>query len=284
MLHLLAVILTLFPGFGLGYLLLRRLKAFAISFLASLVLGSPILIGVLFEVPPVPAGMVFLIFPLVVFNFYMAHMLWLEPPTVEIEEEPQVSFDYSVAPWFATILAGLTIILIVVTITSQYWPDTKTSTTSDMTSEEREELRIAEVEEELDQHILSNKERLFDEENSRFYFQYNVEPGSYVIDLYWLPDASVPEVVRFADQVRLQTEYLVYAARGRVFVLHTSDANKLTQISVDLGDSLSGSCTDRRACGYAPYCSWHPADTGVGTYVCGDLTLDVYEESLRTAP
>ena len=94
MLHLLAVILTLFPGFGLGYLLLRRWKAFAISFLASLVLGSPILIGVLFEVPPVPAGMVFLIFPLVVFNFYMAHMLWLEPPTVEIEEEPQVSFDY----------------------------------------------------------------------------------------------------------------------------------------------------------------------------------------------
>jgi len=279
MLHLLAAILTLFPGFGLGYLLLRRWKAFVFSFLASVVLGSPILIGVLFEAPPVPAGMVFLIFPLVVFNFYMAHMLWLEPPTVEIEEEPQVSFDYSVAPWFATILAGLTIILIVVTVTSQYWPDTKTSTTADMTSEEREELRIAEVEEELDLHVLLNKERLFDEENSRFYYRYNVEPGKYIMDIYWPHNLSFPEYIQFADQVRLQTGNLVYAAGGRVFVLHTTDVNHLTHISMDLGDSLSGSCADRRACGYAPYCSWYPSETGIGSYVCGDLTLDLYDKN-----
>ena len=275
MLHLLAAILTLFPGFGLGYLLLRRWKAFVFSFLASVVLGSPILIGVLFEAPPVPAGMVFLIFPLVVFNFYSAHMLWLEPQTEEIGEDLQDSFDYSIAPWFATILVGLAIILTAVTVTSQYWPETKTSTMS----EQREELRIAEVEEELDQHVLSNKEWLFDEENSRFYYRYDVEPGSYVMDLYRFPNASVPEVVRFADQVRLQTDNLVYAASGNVFVLHTTDANHLTQISVDLGDSLSGSCTDRRACGYAPYCSWYPSETGIGSYVCGDLTLDLYEEN-----
>lgn len=255
--------------------MLRRWKAFVFSFLASVVLGSPILIGVLLEAPPVPAGMVFLIFPLVVFNFYSAHMLWLEPQTEEIGEDLQDSFDYSIAPWFATILVGLTIILTAVTVTSQYWPETKTSTTS----EQREELRIAEVEEELDQHVLSNKKRHFDEESSRFYYRYNVEPGNYIMDLYRFPDASVPEVVHFADRVRRKTENLVYAASGSVFVLHTTDANHLTQISVDLGDSLSGSCTDRRACGYAPYCSWYPSETGIGSYVCGDLTLDLYDEN-----
>jgi len=60
--------------------------------------------------------MAILIFPLLVFNLYMSHMLWLQPPAEEIMEEPLVLFDYSVAPWFVTLLAVLTIILFAVTL------------------------------------------------------------------------------------------------------------------------------------------------------------------------
>lgn len=252
MIHLLAAILTLFPGFGLGYLLLRRWKAFVFSFLASLVFGSPILIGVLVEAPPIPAGMAILIFPLLVFNLYMSHMLWLQPPAEEIMEEPLVLFDYSVAPWFVTLLAGLIIILIVVTVTSQYWPETS------YTPEEEEEMKLdrwaGQVEDRLGQHTLSNRVKISDG-GAAFHYQYHVEPGGYTMDLYF-------SSLQHAEEIKRQTDNLVYYHADRVLVLHTTDVDHLRGIVIDMVGALGGG-------GYAIDCvQTYSDELRKATYIC----------------
>ena len=51
MVHIVAVLLTLFPGFGLGYLLLGRIRQFAIHFLVCMFPICIFLVGLLYVLP-----------------------------------------------------------------------------------------------------------------------------------------------------------------------------------------------------------------------------------------
>ena len=80
MIHLIAVILTLFPGFGLGYALLGRRKTALAHCLICLALGSLIPLALVFGPPPIPAWGAFIVFPLLLWNLFHSHFLWIKNP------------------------------------------------------------------------------------------------------------------------------------------------------------------------------------------------------------
>lgn len=112
MVHLIAVLLILFPGFGAGYLLLGRFRQFTIHFLFSAFLGTFITIALIFRSPLFLAGMVFAIAPMLVWNVYHAHRLWLEVPAGHSDSKAeQVRFSYTLAPLAAAVILALGLIL-----------------------------------------------------------------------------------------------------------------------------------------------------------------------------
>jgi len=265
MLHLLAVILTLFPGFGLGYLMLGRWKASALSFLGSTLFGSPFLIAVLVVNQPLGLGIVSLASSIfVAINFYSAHTLWTDQSGDTSEGRYETSDDYWVAPWFTKVVLGLGVIMLGIVLVDYYWPETID------TPEEREEKKFerwaGQVEDRLGQHTLSNQVRISDG-GAAFHYQYDVEPGSYTMDLYF-------SSLQHAEEIKRQTDNLVYYNADRVLVLHTTDVDYLRGIAIDMRGAFGGDCSrislpNRYWCGYAVDCvETYSDEVRKVTYIC----------------
>ena len=112
MVHLAAVLLTLFPGFGTGYLLLGRFRKFVIHFLFSSFLASLAAIYKILGVPPAAAGMVFAIAPWLIWNVYHANRLWLDVPAEYVDSEAErEGLSQRVAPCLAMSILVLGVVL-----------------------------------------------------------------------------------------------------------------------------------------------------------------------------
>lgn len=265
MLHLLAVILTLFPGFGLGYLLLGRWKQFALSFLGSTLFGSLILIGVLVMTPPASTGVIFVASPIfLAINFYAAHALWIEQPGSGSVGKYETSDDSWVAPWFMKVALGLGVIMLGVVLADQFWPETPD--TPQERNEKKLERRADNVEEQLSQHTLSNRVKISDG-GAAFHYQYHVEPGGYTMDLFFTS-------LERAEEIKRQTDNLVFYYSDNVLVLHTTDTEHLKGIADDARGSFSGDCEASRLpnrywCGYAVDCvETYSYELRKATYIC----------------
>ena len=247
MVHLIAVLLILFPGFGAGYLLLGRFRQFAIHFLFSSILGTFITIALIAGSPPFVAGMVFAIAPLLVWNVYHAHRLWLEVPAGHSDSKAeQVRFSYALAPLAAAVILALGLILTIMTVPLMF---------SDEQPKNNKEIRRERVEERLDKHDLVYKARLYNQVARRHYYWYDVEPGGYTLEMYLIPKGLFREIVLHAKWVRRSTDNLVYAEGFEVYVLNTQDRNVLERLIADLGEHRPEDCIDGEVygeCGYEP--------------------------------
>ena len=202
MVHLLVVVLTLFPGFGAGYLLLGRFRSFAIHFLFSAFLGTFVLIAQIFGPPPSSAGMVLAMMPLLVWNIYHAHRLWLRAPAegndVEAEQE---RFSRRVAPFIAVTMLALGVVLAIQTFPSMLFEERPKDR-----DEVRREVRRIEMEARLDKHNLSHKARLYNKYTRSYYNWYDVEPGGYTLEVYLLPNTNYRGVWLLAKRIARYTD------------------------------------------------------------------------------
>ena len=247
MFHLLAVLLTLFPGFGAGHLLLGRFRSFVIHFLFSVFLGSLVLIAQIVG-PPLPvAGMVFAIAPLLVWNTYHAHRLWLREPDDDaglgVERK---RFSRRVAPFIAVTMLALGVVLAIQTFPSMIFEERPKS---------RDEVRRIEMESRLDKHNLSHKARLYNKIAGSYYHWYDVEPGGYTLEVYLLPNSNYRAVWILAKRLARYTDDPVYGEGFAVYVLNTSDRDALERLVADLSEHRPVDCIDGEdvgVCGYDP--------------------------------
>ena len=247
MVHLIAVLLILFPGFGAGYLLLGRFRQFAIHFLFSAFLGTFITIALIFGSPPFVAGMVFVIAPMLVWNVYHAHRLWLEVPAGHSDSKAeQVRFSYTLAPLAAAVILALGLILGIMAVPLMF---------SDEQPKSDKEMRREEVEERLDKHDLVYKARLYNKVARRHYYWYDVEPGGYTLEIYFIAKGLFREIGLPARTIRRSTDNLVYVEGFEVYVLNTKDRNALERLIADLREHRPDDCIDGEVygeCGYEP--------------------------------
>ena len=251
MVHLIAVSLTLFPGFGAGYLPLRRFRKSVIHFLFSTFLGSFVAIPLIFTPPGFELGIlpgvaVFLV-PLLVWNVYHGHRLWLE---VNVEHPGSV-VDQERFSGKLAILGFIVMLVLSVVLGIQAIPW--------ITPEERPksagDLRLEEVLARLDKHNLTYRSLLYNKGAERHYYWYDVEPGGYTLELYLLPKLGLTEIKSRARRIQRYTDYLVYAEGFEVYVLHTQDRSAFERLAADLREHRLGDCKDGEEvgiCGYEP--------------------------------
>ena len=247
MFHLLAVLLTLFPGFGAGYLVLGRFRSFVIHFLFSAFLGAFVLLAQIFGPPPAPAGMVLAMMPLLVWNIYHAHRLWLKASAegngVEAEQE---RFSHRLAPFMAMTMLALAVFLAIQTFPSMFFEDRPKS---------RDEVHRLEVETRLDKHNLSYKARLHNKSARSYYHWYDVEPEGYTLEVYLVPKRHFRGVWILAKRIARFTNYPVYGDGFAVYVLNTSNRDALERLVADLSEHRPVDCIDGEdvgVCGYDP--------------------------------
>lgn len=247
MIHLFAVLLTLFPGFGTGYLLLGRSRQFVVHFLFSCFLGSFVAVFLIIEIPPVPAAMVVAMAPLLILNIFHAHKLWLDVPGEDTGEQvDQNQSPSSVGPIVALAILVLGVVLALFTIP--------------MFIDEEKPVRVGATRLErivsmLDKHQLVHKARLYNKAAESYYQWYGVEPGGFTLEIY-LPRASTfREIGLMARRIGRFTDDLVYAEGFEVYVLNTNDRNALERLAADLREDRPPDCRDddeEGLCGYEP--------------------------------
>lgn len=247
MLHVIAVLLTIFPGFGLGYALLGLWKPFRIHFFASLILGAPILAVVAFEPSPIASFFALVILPLLTWNLYHAHRLWVDDPDNQLagsgSREP---LSFTLAPAMVKIAFGLAIVITVSTFLCRPAEKPKPTPTE----------RYAEwVEENLDRHVLSEGVELYDDQVGMAFYRHHVEPGSYILDIYKSNTTDTIVLTRLARNVKQNSSenQLVYLFGNRVYRLHTQSEVALQDLGYDLLEEVKGDCLQnwgRRRCGW----------------------------------
>ncbi len=247
MIHLFAVLLTLFPGFGAGFLLLGRFRQFVVHFLFSCFLGSFVAIFLFLEVPPVPAAMVVAIAPLLIWNIYQAHKLWLDVPGGDTEGDTDLNQRPGmVGPIFALAILVLGVVLAIFTI--PMFIDEEKPVRAGETRQERIATR-------LDKHQLVHKARLYNRAVESYYHWYEVEPGGYTLEVYLPYTSTFREIGLMARRIGRYTNDLVYAEGFEVYVLNTNDRNALERLAADLREDRPPDCRDDEeegVCGYAP--------------------------------
>ena len=247
MVHLLAVLLTLFPGFGAGYLLLGRFRSFVIHFLFSAFLGTFLLLALIFGPPTAPGGMVLAIAPLLVWNTYHAHRLWLREPDDDaglgVERK---SFSRRVAPFIAVTMLALGVVLAIQTFPSMIFEERPKG---------RDEVSRIEMEAKLDKHNLSHKARLYNRLAGSYYHWYDVEPGGYTLEVYLLPNSNYRGVWLLAKGIARHTDDPVHGEGFAIYVLNTSNREALERLVADLIEHRPMDCIDGEdfgVCGYDP--------------------------------
>ena len=247
MLYTIAVLLTIFPGFGLGYALLGLWKPFRIHFIASLILGAPILAVVVFEPSPIAGFFALVILPLLTWNLYHAHRLWVDDQDNQLagsgNREP---LSFTLAPAMVKIALGLAIVITVSTFLCR--PVENPKPTPDE--------RYAEwVEENLDRHVLSERVELYDDQVGMAFYRHHVEPGSYTLDIYKSDTTGTIALTRLARSVKQNSSdnQMVYLFGSRVYRLHTQNEVALQDLGYDLLEEVKGDCHQmwgRRRCGW----------------------------------
>ena len=251
MVHTIAVLLTLFPGFGAGYLLLRRFRRFVVHFLFSAILGSFVAIPLNFTrpryEPDILTGVAVFLLPLLVWNIYHAHRLWQEvTPEDSGSLADQEGFSRKLAPIGLIVMLVLSVVLGILVIPSTI-PEERPQSAG--------ELRLEEVLTKLEQHELVQKALLYNRDAESIYYWYDVEPGGYTLELYLLPKLGLTEIKSSARRIQRYTDHLVYAEGFEVYVLHTQDKNALNRLTVDLKEHRPDDCEyeeEYGVCGYEP--------------------------------
>ena len=251
MVHLAAVLLTLFPGFGAGYLLLGRFRKLVVHFLFSAFLGSFAAIPLIFTRPKYEPEMftgvaIFLVL-LLVWNVYHAHRLWLEVPDEDVESESErEQFSGKVAPLFAIVILVLGILMGILAI-PWFIPEEKPKSAG--------ETRVERVLARLDKHELVHKARLYNKGAESYYHWYDVQPGGYTLELYLPYTSTFREVGLLARRIQRYTHDLVYAEGFEVYVMNTQDRSVLERLAADLREHRPFDCRDgdeKGVCGYDP--------------------------------
>ena len=247
MLHLIAVLLTIFPGFGLGHALLRLWKPFRIHFFATLILGSPIMAVIVFEPSPIAGFYALVITPLLAWNLYHAHRLWVDDPDNQlVASEWREPLSFTLAPAMVKIALGLAIVITVSSFLCR--PAEKPKPTAAE--------RYAEwVEENLDRHVLSDGVELYNDQVDVAFHRHEVEPWSYTLDIYKPSTTDIVVLTHLARDLKKNSndDQMVYMFRNRVFLLHTQNENALHDLAYDLLEEIEGDCHQKwgaRRCGW----------------------------------
>jgi len=246
--HLIATLLTLFPGLGLGYLILRRWQSFWLALIASGVTWGLLYWG--FFVADRYPSVIFQFFPalpVIVLNLTLAHNLWSERYATTAEEAAEEERWYRIqaAPFFGKAFAILTIVVVGFLIYDLLTPR------KEETPMELEERFVGRMEDHFDNHILSNRVRLIAEGDINFQFQstrqadgdqpvelpiyrYRVAPGDYTLDLYLTLQSEATEVLQLARLLKQPGQNLIYMIGLQVFVLHTTNDDLLQALISDV--------------------------------------------------
>ena len=251
MVHTIADLLTLFPGFGAGYLLLRRFRRFVVHFLFSAILGSFVAIPLIFTrpryEPDILSGVAVFLVPLLIWNIYHAHRFQLQvTPDDPGSLADQERFSRKLAPLGLIVMLILSVVLGILVIP---W----------IILEERPnsagELRLEEVLTKLEKHELVYKARLYNRGAESPYYWYDVEPGDYTLELYLLPKLGLTVIKSRARRIQRYTDHLVYPEGFEVYVLNTQNKNVLNRLTADLKEHRPDDCEfgeEYGVCGYEP--------------------------------
>ena len=251
MVHLVAVLLTLFPGFGTGFLLMRRFRKFGVHFLFSAILASlaaiPLVLTTPRYEPQILSGVAVFLIPLLIWNIYHAHRMQLQvthddPGTLAEQER----FSRKLALLGLTVMVVLSIVLGILAI-PMFLPEKK----PEGAGESRHEKILAR----LDKHHLVHKARLYNRGAESYYHWYDVQPGGYTLELYLPYASSFREVGLIARRIQRYTDDLVYAEGFEVYVLNTQDRFALERLVGDLREHRPDDCIDSEeygVCGYNP--------------------------------
>lgn len=245
MVHIVAVLLTLFPGFGLGYLLLGRIRQFAIHFLVCMFPICIFLVGLLYVLPLLLAGMVLILAPLLVWNVYHAHRLWMEDTADDLEETSgQNRSPSALGPIIFIILLALGILL-----ATQNW-----SLFFPRDPKELHEILLEQVEAKLDKHhlaLIGQRSGTWRGSGSRFY---KVEPEDYNLTVH-TDRNQYRGVLAEAERLGNSTDHFVYAQGFEVYVLETQNEDAISRFVADLAEHRPDDCMDGEdvgVCGFAP--------------------------------
>jgi hypothetical protein len=272
--HLIATLLTLFPGLGLGHLILGRWRAFILAFIVGAVAWAVVFLFLVFTLDRFPPfGFKFLyVLPIIAVNLTLAHNLWSEryasTPEETVEEERW--YRVQASPFFLKGLAVITIVVLGLFIFDVLTPR------HDPTPLEEEEEQIREIEDIMDQHVLSDRVRLIagGDINAEFqavreadgdppvelpFYRYHVTPGDYTLDIYLPRQSEAREIRQLARSLKQPDENFVYMISFHIFVLHTTDEANLDTLISDLSHveifHRNINCSSQEIpeiCGYAP--------------------------------
>ena len=265
MLHLLAILLTLFPGFGLGYLLLKRFRDFFNTLVISALMAAFIAILDILGPPNIPVREGLGIVPFLVWNIFHAHRLWLKVSEEESDEEVQQERSpFKMHPIVIGGVFALAALLGVLSLSSFFPEDQAVSSYKERRDASREavlgeveegKLRRKEVETKLDQHKLTYKIGFTTEGPSHFSYLYHVEPGRYTMMVHFVTSMNSQQMRSVADEIASYTDDFVYASGFEVYELNTRNRGATLRLIADLDEHLSMDCNESEGfgvCGYEP--------------------------------
>ena len=242
MVHIVAVLLTLVPGFGLGHLLLGKIREFVFLLLVGVFLSSfyvaikifadpPLITRPFYPGTPSMPWEVFLLTPLLVWNIYCAHRLWMEDSDVDLEETSgQTRFPSALGPIMFIALIALAALLGI-----QNW-----SLWFPVEPKGLGEIRLEQVEAKLDKHDLT----FIDQDKGRHTRVYEVEPGNYTLTVFTYSRHQYGDVLYGVGARRNSTDHFVYAQGFDIYVLETQSEDAISRFVADLAEHLPVNCVD----------------------------------------
>ncbi len=265
MLHVIAVLVTLFPGFGLGYLLLRRFREFVNTFLISAFVGCFVAAFEILGPSHLPAREVLGVVPILALNVYHAHRIWMRDSKENQDEEDEPGrIPFRFPPLVVIGVFALAILLGVLSIpslfpegqlTSSYQERRDASLDLVLSDLEERKLRRKEVEAKLGKHKLSYRIGFTTERADYISYLYHVDPGGYTMMIHTVNSQNSRRVRDIADEIASYTEDFVYASGFEVYELNTGNRDAVLRVIADLNEGLPGNCKDSAnlgVCGYEP--------------------------------
>ncbi len=259
MLHIIAVCLTLFPGFGAGYLLLGRFREFFPTFLVSVLIVAVVAIVEILRPIDIPVREGLGIVPLLVWNVFHAHRLWLRGSNENLDEEVERERSpFKLPPLVIIGVFALAVVLGVLSIPSLFpedQPENRYYQPHDPFRNEAEEvkLRRMEVKAKLDKHDFSYKTGSTTRGFDHISYSFNVEPGGYTLMVYAVTGTNFSVVRSLAERISSYSDNMVYASGFEVYELKTRDRNAMLRLVADLSEHQPRDCRDGEdigVCGY----------------------------------
>lgn len=257
--------ITLFPGFGLGYLLLQRFRECFNTCLISALIWCIVAAIEIFGPSSLPVWEVLGVVPLLALNIYHAHRIWLIDTVVDPDEDGESGGTFFRFPPLVVIgVFALAVVLGVLSVNSLF-PEDRTPSSSQerrdvsrnlvLSDLEERKLRRKEVEAKLDKHKLSYRIGFTTEGPDYISYLYHVDSGGYTMMIHTVNSQDFQRVRDIADKIASYTDDFVYASGFEVYELNTPNRADMLRIIADLNEGLPGGCKDRAksgVCGYEP--------------------------------